>query len=111
MQGGLHHHHVRRRIYKNLETFPSESALKRTVDVLMYGVAIVMPLALVPQVLQVFMTHDVAGLSLVTWAVLGVVSFCWVLYGILHKEWPIIIANGCMCVLDFAVVAGIVLYR
>ncbi|KKW09416.1 MAG: hypothetical protein UY47_C0017G0003 [Parcubacteria group bacterium GW2011_GWB1_49_7] len=111
MSNGLHHLHTRKRLYKNLERYPHPSALKRTLDHAMYFVAIITPLVLLPQVLQVFTTKDAGGLSLQTWFLLGCINILWILYGLVHREPPIYVSNFLVGILNFAVVYGIFLYR
>ena len=77
----------------------------------MYCVGTVAPLALLPQVSRVYLYKDVTGLSIVTWILLGSINFLWAVYGTLHHERPIMIANTGMCILNFAIVFGILLYR
>jgi len=85
--------------------------LKRALDRAMYFVAVITPLVLLPQVLQVFTTKDAGGLSLQTWFLLGCINILWMLYGLVHREPPIYIANFLVGILNFAVVYGIFLYR
>ncbi len=106
MDGGFHHLHARKRLYKGLEPFPSRGFFKRILDYVMYGVAIVQPAALIPQALDVLHGHT-AGASPVTWGLLGGVGVLWLLYGIVHNEKPIIISNLFSVILDFLIVYGI----
>lgn len=110
MYHGFHHLHARKRIYKNLETFPSRSLLKRLFDYIMYAAAIAAPLALLPQVIELYSTKDAGVLSLPTWALLGLLNCLWLFYGILHREPPIIITNIALAAINFIIVAGILLY-
>jgi uncharacterized protein with PQ loop repeat len=98
-------------LYKKLERYPHPSMFKRFFDYLMYTVATLSPIAILIQVIEVYSTHNVAGLSLLTWVLLGGVNLLWTIYGILHKEAPIVISSAAFCVLNFALVAGILLYR
>lgn len=77
----------------------------------MYGIAMVTPLALLPQVIRVFADKTAAGLSLETWLLLGCLNVLWMLYGLVHREPPIYLANFFVAFLNFAVVYGILLYR
>jgi len=106
----FHHLHTRKRIYKRLDTYPS-SGFKKALDYIMYAVAVVTPLALLPQVVQVFTTKDAAGLSLATWFLLGCINLLWITYAWVHKEKPILVANVLVAFLNFTLVYGIVLYR
>ena len=110
MSNGLHHLHIRKRMYKNLERYPHSSVVKRALDSLMYLVAVITPLVLLPQVFQLFVYKSAAGLSITTWFLLGCINVLWVFYGLVHKEVPILIANLLVGILNFVVVYGIILY-
>ena len=97
-------------MYKNLERYPHSSVVKRALDSLMYLVAVITPLVLLPQVFQLFVYKSAAGLSITTWFLLGCINVLWVFYGLVHKEVPILIANLLVGILNFVVVYGIILY-
>lgn len=112
MQGHGHHHlNVRKRIYKKLEPYPHPEALKRLLDRVMLFIAIGGPIALLPQVVQVYSLKDASDLSPITWILWECFSVFWLIYGIVHKEMPIIIANSCYIVLQAIVLIAIVIYR
>lgn len=85
--------------------------LKTALDIIIYPVAVLAPVALLPQVVQLYVTKDASSLALPTWLVLGLLNLVWFYYGLVHKERPIIITNAMLAVLNFAVVVGILLYR
>ncbi len=107
---GEHHLHVRKRVYKNLDPFPHPKALTRFLDRTMVFIATAGPIATLPQVFDVFYTKSVAGLSLTTWSLWTILSVVWLMYGILHKEPPIIVSNILYIILQGLVVAAIVIY-
>jgi uncharacterized protein with PQ loop repeat len=76
----------------------------------MYGVGIVAPLALVPQILEVYSTKSGAGLALPTWSLFVAFNILWTIYGILHKDIHILFANALMILFNGTVVLGILLY-
>jgi hypothetical protein len=49
--------------------------------------------------------------SLVTWLLIFIVTFPWILYGIAHKEKSIIVSFILWEVANFLVVLGVFLYR
>ena len=104
-------HHLRRRVRaaSGLEPFPA-AGFRRYFDYLMYGVGFVMPVALVPQVVAVYVSHDTAGISIATWLLLTLFNVLWAIYGILHRDVPIAIANTLLTVFDIAIVLGVLLY-
>jgi MtN3 and saliva related transmembrane protein len=109
MSLGQRHLHARRRVARQLEPFPSHG-FRKYFDYLMYGVGIIMPIALVPQVSAIYIRHDVAGISLATWLLLTFFNVLWAIYGLLHKDPPIFIANTLLALLDVAIVAGVLYY-
>lgn len=108
---GLHHIHLRKRLYKLAEPYPHPARLKRWLDKVMVVVAIAGPLSTIPQVVQLYTTKDAEGLSFVTWFLWTVLSVLWGLYGYVHKETPIVISNVMYVLLQGLVVVGIFLYR
>jgi uncharacterized protein with PQ loop repeat len=110
MNLGLDHLHARRQ-YKNLSTYPHPNKLIRFFDGFMYAVGVIAPLALLPQVIQLYFYRNAAGLSPLTWALLGIINGCWATYGALHRQSPILVANLGMATLDFVILIGIFLFH
>src|SRR3989344_3627258 len=98
---GMHHLHRRRRAAR-----PALSPF----DYLMYGVGMVQPLALLPQIIAIYVDHSKVGVSTTTWIALTVFNTLWAIYGYRHRAWHIMIANIMLAVLDVAIVAGVLWY-
>ncbi len=109
MNHGLHHLSTRKRIFKNLEPYPHPDKTKRLFDDFIYAVSILGPFVLLPQVVEVWTQKHVQGVSIVSWVLLGILSFCWFIYGVIHKEKPIMFANALSCVFNFLVVLGVLI--
>ena len=77
----------------------------------MYGVGILAPLFILPQAVQILVYNNSAGVSFITWFLLGIVAFLWIIYGVIHKEKPIIITNVLFCILNFVVAFGALVSR
>lgn len=103
---GLHHVHKR----KELDRYPSPSAFKYALDKLMVVAAVAAPVALLPQVWQLYASQDASGFSLPSWLALGGINVLWVLYGAVHKEPPIVITHSMFMLLNFAIALGIVIF-
>lgn len=80
------------------------------VDNLMTAASVVHPLTAVPQVYAIYSTHDVSGVSLGTWLGFMTLGLVFLAYGILHKIKPFIINQILWFILDFLVVAGVLMY-
>ena len=96
----MHHLHRRRHRRAGLSLF----------DYLMYGVGLVQPLALLPQVFAIYVEGEKQGISLMTWGLLTVFNTLWAIYGFKHGIIPIMIANLLLMVLDIAIVLGVLFY-
>ena len=110
MHGGLHHLHVRKRIYKELKSFPHPVFWKRMLDYVMYIVALATPAALLPQLIQLYRTEDALGLSWQTFGLFFGINMLWVLYASVHRDLPLAISCVLCAILDVALVYGILLY-
>jgi len=110
MSLGPQHVHARRRIFKNLEPFPSRVPWKRTLDYAMYAVGVIAPLALLPQAIQIYSSHSAVGVSLTTWAAFTCFNSLWALYGAVHKDKQLLFASAAVAIFDFSIVVGILLY-
>lgn len=107
---GLHHLSKRKRALDPLDPYPHPEKWKNILDQLLYIVSVVMPLLILPQVYIIFVHRNVAGVSIPTWSLLGLFSIPWFVYGVVHRDKHIMINYALFIVLDFAVVAGVLLY-
>ena len=103
---GLHHYHLRKR----KEPFPNSNKLKRFMDKAVIAVGIISFLFTIPQVTKIWVGKDAAGVSLISWVTFTIAAVFWLIYGILHKEKPIIITYAGWIIIDFIIVLGILIY-
>lgn len=74
-------------------------------------VATLSPLITVPQLLNIYVTRDVSGVSQVTWLAYVFTASMWFSYGVIHRE-RVLIVNGMLGMLLGSLISlGIVLYR
>ena len=90
---GLHHFHKRKRIYEFGEQYPHPNKWKRFVDRVIYPVSIFGPIMTLPQIMQIWVNKNASGVSSVSWAAYLVTAIFWLVYGVIHKEKPIILTN------------------
>ncbi len=110
MSLGQQHLHARWRLFTALEPFPSTDAFKRFLDYLMYVVGFIAPIALLPQIIQIYSTHSSAGVSLITWLLIAFFNALWALYGLVHKDRQLFVANLLITLFDLVIVFGILWY-
>ncbi len=108
---GFTHLRKRMRVSGGMEPFPARSALKRWLDYIMYGVGVLAPLALLPQIIQIYSTKSGAGVSLMTWSLLMCVNVMWGIYAAVHRDRHILFANSLLFFFDAVIVIGLLMYR
>ncbi len=108
---GFTHLRKRMRVSGGMEPFPARSALKRWLDYIMYGVGVLAPLALLPQIIQIYSTKSGAGVSLMTWSLLMCVNVMWGIYAAVHRDRHILFANSLLFCFDAIIVIGLLMYR
>ena len=74
--------------------YKRKPAKKPWIDKAVMVIAFVEPLAGLPQVIQLFHTRSANDLSLSSWVIFQIVTVLWLVYGVTHKERPIIIYQG-----------------
>ena len=107
---GFYHIHLRKRKAERLEPFPARSLWFRLLDRLVLVVGIIGPLITIPQILKIYVAQDASGISLVSWGMWALLDIPWILYGIAHREPPIIITYCLYCVLNTVVVVEALIY-
>ena len=107
---GPHHQHARKKVDNNLEPLPSQEQVKSFVDKIIYAVGILGPVMTLPQLWIVWINHNTAGISTISWGAYAFFSAVWIIYGILHKEKPIIITYTLWCLMETLIVIGTIIY-
>ena len=107
---GFYHFHKRKRIYQKYEPYPSSNKWKSFVDKSVYLIAIVSPIMTLPQLIKIWTEKSSQGLSIMTWGTYLIASSIWMVYGIIHKEKPIVFTNVLWIVLQTIIVIGVLMY-
>lgn len=79
-------------------------------EMLVMFVAVVGPLANLPQLLQVWVKKKTNGVSKVSWILFSILSLVWLSYGIVKKDKYIIISFGITLFFQLMIVIGIFIY-
>ena len=106
----MYHPHLRKRITKALEPYPARSVWKRVLDRVVFAAGIIGPVVTIPQLALIYVGHNAAGVSAVSWFGWAILDIPWILYGLVHKERPILVTYSLWLVINLAVAAGAVLY-
>jgi len=107
---GTHHLSKRRRIHKKQEPYPHPDKRKRYLDKIIYVVGVLGPIMTIPQVLKIWVDKDASGVSGISWFSFLIFAVIWIVYGVVHKEKPIIFTYSLWVLLDIFIIIGIIMY-
>ena len=107
---GLHHFHTRKRIHQDHEPYPHPHKWKKLMDKAIYVVGIFGPIMTIPQIYKIWFQQNASGVSAISWSAYLLASVFWLMYGIMHKEKPIIFTYSIWILLDIFVVIGAIIY-
>ena len=110
MSPGIHHLHKRKRVYQKLEKYPHPHPWIRFLDNFLLLIAVIGPLSNVPQIIKIFVSKDSSGVSLITFSLFMTFNIPWIIYGVVHKEKPIVLAYTLWLITNLTVVIGILIY-
>ncbi|PIR03991.1 MAG: hypothetical protein COV59_02295 [Candidatus Magasanikbacteria bacterium CG11_big_fil_rev_8_21_14_0_20_39_34] len=103
------HHHIKRK-QKRKESFLENSFTKQFIDRAIYFVGFFGPIMTLPQLSKIWLEKNAEGVSAVSWGAYIIVAIFWVLYGLIHKEKPLVVISLVWIVLEFMIVTGTLMY-
>jgi uncharacterized protein with PQ loop repeat len=107
----LQHIHLRKHKTKNhIHPYPSKKPLIKILDLLIYTGSLILPIMTIPQIYEIWVKRNAAGVSSATWLAYTSGSALWLVYGVVHREKPIFIANTIMVIVQFIVLIGSLIY-
>lgn len=81
-----------------------------SIEKLAYVAGIASPIVTLPQLFQIWITKNADGLSLITWVSYLFIVIIMTMYGIIHKEKPLIIMYAPLIVIDILIIIGAIIY-
>jgi uncharacterized protein with PQ loop repeat len=106
---GLKHKMERQRSASSTKT-ASRAVYVAILDKVTLVAGIVGPFTVLPQVWQIFTTQSASGVSLISWALIFIVTLPWVFYGFAHRDRSIIASFILWEIVNALVVIGVLLY-
>jgi uncharacterized protein with PQ loop repeat len=106
----LHHIHKRKRLHQKLEKYPHPQKWIRFLDKFLIIAAIVGPAMTIPQIVKIYSLRDASSIALSTWVLFAILDIPWIIYGVVHKEKPIVIAYILWLITNIFVIVGTILY-
>ena len=108
---GLFHLQRRKRAASGeLEPYPARTFAKRLLDQVVLVVGIVGPVSALPQLLEIYSLHAATGVSVLSWSLSALFDIPWIVYGIVHRERPIMVTYSLWFAMNLAVSIGAIIY-
>lgn len=86
-------------------------APQRWIEKILPAVSVVTMLMTLPQVLTVWISHEVSGVSLLSWGTYLIGACLWFVHGVQKRDKAVYVACIGWILLDAAVVVGVMIYR
>jgi uncharacterized protein with PQ loop repeat len=83
----------------------------KIIDTLVNIAAVIHPLSALPQVYTIYVSQNVAGVSLWTWLGFMIIGFIFLAYGLAHRLKPIIVTQILWFIVDAMIIIGVLLYQ
>lgn len=111
MNSGHGHHHIHKRKRETmLEAYPHKNKWIRYLDKFLLFVAIIGPLMTLPQILKIYVEQNSAGVSVLSWGLYAFFNIPWIIYGVVHKDKPIVLGYSLWLITNIVVVVGVLIY-
>jgi uncharacterized protein with PQ loop repeat len=95
---------------KRLEPYPARSWFLRMLDRMVIVVGVLGPAFALPQLYTIWTEHNAAGIAPLSWSMWALFNIPWILYGIAHKELPIITTYSFWLVINILIATGGIIY-
>lgn len=105
-----HLYRRKRQSTKSLHPFPANSRGLRLLDKFVYTAGIISLLMMIPQLKLIYMAKNASGLEPMTWIVFALMDIPWIVYGLVHREPPLVFIYTMWLVANLLVFIGAVLY-
>ena len=106
MQGLIHHHHNK---LKSSESANSSSFVRIIYRVTIVA-GIISPLMITPQIIKIYAEQNASGVSALSWFSFAVFNVPFIIYGLIHKEIPIVITYTLFFIGNLVVAIGALIY-
>ena len=79
-------------------------------DKAIYVISIFGPIMTIPQVTKIWIDKNASGIAVISWVTYLITTIFWLIYGIMHKEKPIIFLNIIWIFLQISIIVGTLIY-
>jgi len=80
------------------------------IDKILYPLAIISPLFVVPQFYEVWFMKKTDGVSAISWLLMGIMSLLWLLHAVKHQDRMLLLNTAMMVVFNLSIFLGIIIF-
>jgi uncharacterized protein with PQ loop repeat len=109
----VHPHHdisIRKRIHTKKQKYPHPNKAIALLDRFIIALGLFNVIATMPQLLEIWISKDASGVSAITWVYYTFFSAMLFVYGLVHKEKPIIINYSVVVIMYLGIAIGAIIY-
>ncbi|MEK7109328.1 MAG: PQ-loop domain-containing transporter [Patescibacteria group bacterium] len=107
----LFHIHLRKRqSERRLHPYPAKSAGLRFLDRIIFVAGVAGPIATIPQIINIYGSQSAGNVSPITFGVYALFNIIWILYGLAHRETPIVVTFCLWFTVNIIVCIGALAY-
>ncbi len=110
MPHAIHHIYKRKRYHDKLLQYPHPNKWIRFLDNFLVVIAVIGPLLTLPQIYKILTQKTAEGISLLTWGCYAFFNIPWLIYGVVHREKPIIVAYVGWFIVNCSVLIAAIIY-
>lgn len=88
----------------------TEKENKKLIDRIIVFAAVLEPMFVAPQAIQIFRSKSADNVSILTWFGLSVLTAMWVWYAYIHKEKMVLLYQSLFLVFNSLVIVGALIY-
>lgn len=105
----ISYHHIHHFNRRKKQHSPKKTRNEKIIDSLVYVASFLGILSNIPQLVKIWGEKSTAGVSVITWGGFLFGSVFWLLYGIIHNEKPVIVANFLFAVIQAFIIVGLMM--
>ncbi len=110
MDGLIRHHIHKRKNEGSYPLSPDSNIWMKVLEKATIAAGVIGPIMVIPQIYTIYSSHSAAGVSTVSWFAFAILDIPFLIYGIVHKDKPIVITYALWMIANFIVAIGAVIF-
>jgi uncharacterized protein with PQ loop repeat len=90
--------------------YPHPNKWINLLDKFLLIIAGIAPFSVLPQIIKIVSEKSAEGVSLITWVFFALIAVPWIVYGVVHKEKPIIVGYLLWFAMDLTVIIAVLVF-